>query len=262
MYIDKDEVFKQLNKREDKMFMSKVLDQALLSFKYHEVRFTDFLDPYRRQLVKRTLQGYLEGDMHCFGGYQESERSIITFSPEYIDIQDIIYPITVLEVHCHNISKLSHRDFLGAILNLGIKREKIGDILINEQNCLLFCMADIKDFILYNLEKVANQNVSIKGKTLTEITLPEKKFKLMQVTVPSMRLDALLSSAIGESRSKALTYISAEKVHINWEPAKSCSQQLQLGDTLSIKGKGRIIIDEVGNVTRKGRIHVTMKKLI
>ena len=262
MYVDKEEIFKGLTKREDKMFMSKVIDQALLSFKYHEVRFTDFLDPYRRQLVKRTLKGYSQGNMHHFGGYEECERSTISFFPDYMDVQDVIYPIAALEAHCLHVSKLSHRDFLGAILNLGIKREKIGDILIDEQKCTFFCMVDIKEFILYNLQKVANKNVSISERALTEILIPAKKFKILQVTVPSMRLDAILSSAIGESRNKVTTYISAEKVNVNWESAKSCSQQLQQGDVISTKGKGRIIIDKVGSVTRKGRIHVTIKKLI
>lgn len=262
MLINKQNILDTLTNHEDRLFVSKVLDQAILCLKYHEARFTDFLDPYQQKLIERKLSKVPQLNNHFWGGYDESERKVISFFPEYMEANDIRFPISVLEIQCKNMDKLTHRDFLGSILGLGIKREKVGDILINDEQSYVFCISDIKDFIRFNLRKVSNKSVDISEKDLSEIKIPEKQYKAINATVASLRLDAVLSAAIGESRSKVLSYIHADKVSVNWEPSKSSAQMLQEGDVLSIKGKGRIILDHVGGTTRKGRISIAIKRLI
>lgn len=259
----KQEILDSIKNAEDRLLISKVLDQAALSLKYHEVKFTNFLDPYQHKLLTQKLK-YIAADIHTdsWGGYQESERKILSFFPKYIEHTDIDYPIVILEVVSNHAAKLTHRDFLGSILGLGIKREKIGDILINENACYIFVMSDISNFIKIHLNKVANTCVSIVEKNVGELIIPQRKYKALHATVASLRIDAVLSAALGESRSKVLPYIHSEKVSINWEPCKSPSQILKEGDIISVRGHGRMVLECIRGTTRKGRISITVKRFI
>ena len=262
MMINKRDILDSVRTSDERLFLSKVLDQAILCLKYHETRFTDFLDPYQQKLLERQWKKCQQVNMHCWGGYEAAERNMVSFFPDYRQWDDIDYPIAALEITGSDMDELNHRDFLGSILGLGIKREKIGDILINKDFCYVFCIADIKDFIGMNLAKIANKNVCVTEKRFEEIRIPEKKFKAINTTVASLRLDAILSAVLGEARNKTAAYIKAEKVNVNWEPSKSASQLLKEGDVLSIRGKGRIILDHIGGNTRKGRISICIKKYI
>ncbi len=260
--MNRQKILDHFHKSEDKLLVSKTLDQVTLCLKYHEIKFSHFLDPYQQGLLTKTIFNISQLNMHCWGGYDDSERNIISFFPDYINAQEVIYPISILEVSCKEMDGLSHRDFLGSILGLGIKREKIGDILIHDKLCHIFCMSDIKDFILFNLTKVSNKKVVVEERKREEVVIPPKKFTLLKDTVASLRLDSVVSVALRESRSKVVNYIKAEKVHINWEPAKSVSQLIHEGDVISVRGKGRMVLEQIAGTTRKGRISIVIKKYI
>ncbi|MBZ4646555.1 MAG: hypothetical protein PWR27_1331 [Petroclostridium sp.] len=260
--FNKQEILETLKTSEDKLFVSKVLDQAVMSLKYHEERFTSFLDPYQQNLLIQKLKNINGLDIHCWGGYEEAERKIISIFPDYMSPAEICYPISILEAAGSNFNKLSHRDFLGAVLALGIKREKIGDILINDTLSYIFTVSDISQYILMNLNKVANSNVVLKEVDIQKVAIPQKKYKEIHGTVATLRLDSVLSVALGESRSKVLPYIHSEKVNVNWELSNSPSQVLREGDVISVRGHGRMLLDTVGGITRKGRINITIKRFI
>ncbi len=260
--MNRQKILDTFHKCDEKLLVSKILDQVTLCLKHHETKFSHFLDPYQQKLITKTLFDNSQFNMHCWGGYGDSERNIISFFPNYMDTDDVLYPISILEVSCKGIDRLSHRDFLGSILGLGIKREKIGDILIQDEVCHVFCMADIKDFILFNLTKISNKKVAVEERKKEDIIIPPKKFKLLKDTVASLRLDSVLSVALRESRSKVVNYIKAEKVHINWEPSKSISQLLHEGDVISVRGKGRMVLERIEGNTRKGRINIIIRKYI
>ncbi|MGE4284066.1 MAG: RNA-binding protein [Clostridia bacterium] len=260
--INRQEILESLRTGEDRMFVSKILDQTILSLKYHEIRFTHYLDPFQQKLVVGKL-GLIPGlGMSFFGGYGEAERKLISFYPDYMTAESIKYPLSILQVSGTGLDKLSHRDFLGAILSLGIKREKIGDILVHANLSYIFTMNDIAQYIIMNLSKVANTSVSIEEKSDSNILIPEKNFKEIHSTVASLRLDTVLSTALGCSRTKVLPLIQSEKVSVNWECIHSPSYILKEGDIISVRGQGRVALDYVGGLTRKERISITVKRFI
>jgi RNA-binding protein YlmH len=260
--INKQQILDSLKKREDRLFVSKIIDQAILSLKYYEVRFTNYLDPYQQKVVSAKLDRISDLCMGLSNEYEQAERRIVSFFPDYMASEDIQYPFSVLQISGKNLDRLSHRDFLGAILSLGIKREKIGDILITNDESYIFAMDDIASYIIMNLNKVANTCISIEEKSINNIKIPEKKHKEIQSTVASLRLDAVLSTALAVSRTKVLPLIQSEKVNVNWECIGSPSFMLKEGDVISVRGQGRMVLDRVGGLTRKGRISITVKRFI
>lgn len=251
-----------ISSSEDKLFMSKMVDQIQLSARYHEKRFSGFLDPRQQNLLYGRLTNLSDIAFDFWGGYDEAERRMVSFFPDYMESDTSQFPIAALQITGQGIEKLSHRDFLGAILGLGIKREKIGDIIVNHPICYCFCSDDIKEYILTSFAKVGSISISVSEKPVADICLPEKKYKIINSTVASLRLDAVISSGLGESRSKVLSYIQSEKVNVNWETVKSPSFNVKQGDVISVRGHGRMVLEQIGGVTRKGRISIMIKRYI
>ena len=202
---------------------------------------------------------------YCFdGGFEEAERKAIIFDGSFNLDKEWENPIKFLNIKLKTDVNLSHRDYLGSIVGLGIKREKIGDIIVKENSASVIVLKDVAEYILYNLLKIGRISADVEyGSPEDVINSTElKKFKEIKCTVPSLRLDCILSLGFVISRSNSGPLFCENRVFLNWEPESKLSAQVKEGDVISIKGKGRIVLSEVGNITRKGRIAVVIKKLI
>lgn len=263
--VNKDAILKKISGIEDKLLVSKGLDKALRADKSKEVSFTDFLDPHQRSILEKAFSGYDEIDCNFYGGYDDAERVVAFFYPDFMygdEEQYFDYPFKILNIAPNSRDSLTHRDYLGALMGLGIKREKIGDILVRDDSCNIIVFDDIADYIKFNLNKVGSSKVEIDLKDIDELEVPDPKTKTINTTVASLRLDCVSSAGFGVSRSKIVDYIKAEKVSLNWEVISSLTRLVQEGDTISMRGKGRVVLEQVGKTTKKGRISVVMKKLI
>ncbi len=216
--------------------------------------YSDFLNAYEQSLLEQEIPyGYT-----LQGGYTDAERRIACFGDE----RELCYePDPPLSIICiaplsHKFSDdLTHRDFLGSLVGLGIKRETLGDILISNNKGYLICLEAIAQFIKDNLTKVNHTSVSCDF--CTEIPtedLPKPKEKT--VIVSSLRLDVLISGVYDISRSKSSALIEGEKVFINGKLTKSNSISLKENDVISVRGKGRFKFKEISGDTRKGRIRI------
>ena len=184
------------------------------------------------------------------GGYQNAERQLIYIFPYYMEEDDIESNLKVIQIEGNfKFKSISHRDYLGALLNLGIKREKIGDIIIHDNFCQVVVSEDICDFIIINLEKVSKNKVKVKEITVKDIIESEQNFKEISFTVSSLRLDSVIGGVYNLSRSESLKLIKGEKVHVDYEKI------------ISVRGHGRAII-EIGDMTKKGRIKIRSKIII
>ena len=157
---------------------------------------------------------------------------------------------------------ISHKDYLGSLLSLGIKREKIGDIIIHENFCQVIVSFDICDFILMNLEKVSNNNVKLKEISREDIIYSKPKYKDVSFTVTSSRIDCIISGLYNISRQESSKLINNEKVQVNYEKITSCSNEIKAGCLISVRGKGRSQITSIGGLTKKGKIKVQGKILL
>ena len=239
---------------DDKLLFAKVLDRLTAWQKKKTPTFTDFLNPVQNAAF---MQHLLKHGAKSFGGYSGAEREMIGYGAEEPLTESFpIMPIAV--TYNEKFSKApTHRDYLGSVLGLGIDRGKIGDIRIAEAGAVMYAAEDIAAYIAENLQQVGRVKVKLKlGETLPglENTGTEKR-----ITVASLRLDAVLSAALNLSRSKVSALIDSEKVFINWKPAKK-TQILHPGDNLTVRGIGRIIINEDEGRTKKDRIVLTITK--
>jgi Uncharacterized conserved protein, contains S4-like domain len=190
------------------------------------------------------------------GFFQESERRMISFNNKY----DSPFPMKLIKIeNTSKFSKLTHRDFLGGMLSLGIERNKIGDLLVDENVCYVPVHEDIESFILYNLEKIAK--VICKVSVVEKIEqIPKFKFKEEIILISSLRIDGIVSKITNLSRAKAATMIEQGQVLINYVKIKNKSYELKGEERITIRGFGKFIIgDSIGN-SKSGKIKVIIKK--
>ena len=191
------------------------------------------------------------------GVFEEAERKVLILGTEENTEEDFL---DILEITSNE--KLSHREILGSILGLGIKREVVGDISIEENKANVIVLKDISKYIIQNLDKVGREKVKIKKITKEEIIEIRPKYDEFNTTVASLRLDAIISACYGVARGVSTKLIEAEKVNINYVMTTNDSKTIKQGDLISVRGFGRFTVEEIVGETRKGRIRVTIKKYI
>ncbi len=248
--------------------LSKLADKAAKAEGTSCPAWSAFLDPRQRNLVENAFGAALSDSavtMRFEGGYEGAERNIAGFLPDVDWDLDDEAPLRLLAVRRGGIGftdGLSHRDYLGALMGLGIKRELIGDILVGDDGAKIIVMADMADFILTQLDKVGSERVEVSEADLDTLETPERKEREIRGTVMSLRLDAVASIAYSVSRTRMADWIRAEKLILNWEVQESPAKTIRQGDTMSIRGKGRAVLESLGGVSRKGRTGIVVKRLV
>lgn len=245
----------------NKMF--KVIDKANSCIKNYEVKHTDFLNPYEVKNAIAILNSNNDIKYTVDGGYNNSERSVIFIYPYYMEYEDIENTLRFIQIEGNfKFNSISHKDYLGALMNIGIKREKIGDIIIHENSCQVIVDSDICDFIIMNLTKVSRNNVSVYEISKNDIIEGSKNYKDVSFTVASNRLDCIISGLYNISRQESAKYINGERVQVNYERITSSSKEVEDNSLISVRGKGRSVIIQVGDITKKGRIKVQAKLIV
>ena len=216
--------------------------------------YSDFLNLHEQTILFETIKyGYT-----LDGGYPDAERKIVCFGEESEFCYPPAPPITTIRIEPLSAKfsdSLTHRDFLGSLIGLGIKRETLGDIIIKDNVGYLFCLESISKFIIDNLIKVKHTSVSCSiCDNLPDNILPEPTQKT--IIVASLRLDSIISAVYNMSRSKSSALIDSEKVFVNGKLTVSSSKNIEINDIISVRGYGRFRCTEILGDTRKGRIRV------
>lgn len=240
---------------EERLALAKVLD---LADDPRRKAYSDFLDPakagkFHELLSKRGI------NIHMFGGYASAERKMLGICPEYMELSDDDFPIDVLKLSYNNrfSRELTHRDFLGSIMGMGIDRSRVGDIVVNDDGARVFVCREISGYIIANLERVGAAKVKVEAGAPDEVSEPAGSE--LRLTVASLRLDAVISAAFRLSRSKAAGLIAGEKVFVNWAMTDSTSKLLAENDMITVRGLGRVRVMEIGGRTKKDRLAVKME---
>jgi len=261
--MDKSKVTAHIKDIDLKNKMFRIIDKANGCLKNYDVRFSDFLNPFEVESAKAILNANDDLKYTVDGGYDESERKIVFIYPFYMDYEDINETLRFIQIEGNfKFKSISHKDYLGSLLSLGIKREKIGDIIIHENFCQVIVTFDICDFILMNLEKVARNNVKLKEISRKEVVYSPPNYKEINFTVSSSRIDCIISGLYNISRQESAKLISNEKVQVNYEKITSCSKEIKSESLISVRGKGRSQINNIGGLTKKGKIKVQGKLLL
>lgn len=261
--MDKIRLTSHIKDIELKNKMFKIIDKANGTLKNYDVRSSDFFNPFEIENAIAILNSTDELKYTVDGGYKESERKVVFIYPFYMEYEDIEETLRFIQIEGNfKFKSISHKDYLGSLLNLGIKREKVGDIIIHDNFCQVIVSNDICDFILMNLEKVARNSVKLKEISRKEIIYNPPNFKEISFTVSSSRLDCIISGLYNISRQESSKLINAEKVQVNYEKITSCSKEIKSGSIISVRGKGRSKIINIGELTKKGKIRVQGNLLV
>lgn len=192
------------------------------------------------------------------GLFEEAERRVIAFNNKY----NIDYPIEALQIrNKSNFSNLRHKDYLGAILSLGIDRNKIGDVVVKDDRAYVPVMEDISIYILNNLASIGKSPVEISILYNLE-DLPSIDFEEISINVQSLRLDSVVAKLANISRSKAIELLDSSKVLVNYVKSKDKSQELLKGTRLTIRGNGKYIVGDIIGETRSGKQRIIVKKYV
>lgn len=227
------------------------------------VTFSDFLNLNELHILHTTPKEMFPTRYETFGGYDMAERQMVAFLPDAL-YYEYEYPLKPIEIKPLNerFAELSgHRDYLGALIHLGIERSRLGDIIVDGHTAIVFAKEEICPFIVDHLFRIRHTEVSAVVRQEGRIDF-HPKYEEKKGTVPSVRLDTILSVAYPMSRSKLTAYIENGKVFVNGKLITSNGYHLKEEDLISVRGLGRIMYERTLSETKKGRYLVSVKKYI
>ncbi len=233
---------------------------------------TSFLDLRQRSLLQ-PLQRECgrEVSLFFFGGYADAERTVALFVPRYFGAaspeellknQPELQMLSLLRFGKDRFSALTHRDYLGALMGLGIKRELLGDILVDETGAFLICLQSAEAFLLENLTGAGRATLTGRRAAFSELSAREAQFTEQFASVASLRLDTVLGAAFSLSRTKAVQNIEGGTVFLNDMQTFKPDAHVNEGDKLVLRGKGKALLWQVRGESKKGRVHVVIRKFV
>lgn len=267
--MNKQEILKKYSKDEDRLLIAKVLDKIQFAESKNKITNTDFLDMYQKTLIQKLLNSIRYKNYYFFGGNDDVERTVAIFYPDKFNKE-------ISEKNHNNIMRIieiilpnelqgsyTHRDYLGGLMKLGIKREKIGDIIVSSEGADIIVLNEKIDFLINNITSLTRFSKStIQTKKIEELKKQEIHTEELQIIVSSLRLDNIVSELAKTSRTKAEEIINEQRVFVNFENALKTSKTIKEKDIITIRGRGRFkIVETIGN-TKKGRYILKVEKYI
>lgn len=245
---------------EEELLLSKrFLELANMCYQRGIPFFSDFLTLNEQNVLNQVITKMPPICCKTIGGYNLAERKIAAFYPDesFMDFS----PIVCLKIEPLNkkfSQDLTHRDFLGALVNIGIERCVLGDLIVNESGAYCFCLEKMSDFIIQELSMVKHTGVMAGYCEFDETVC----IRTEEITgsIASLRIDSILSLVMNLSRSKAIQYIEDAKVFVNGKLITTNSYNIKEDDYISVRGVGKFQYKSISNVTKKGRFYVTLLK--
>jgi len=239
------------------------IDQVLNWKEYVEANYapklTDFLDPREQQIVKMIIGQQSDIKWAFFGGSEHSERQRAFLFPEYH--QNVVddFKITLFEIqYAQKFMSITHPQILGSLMSLGLKRGKFGDILLAEDQVQFYCAEEVGDFVRLELQSVGRASIQLIEQPLSKGLIYENFWNEQSLTVSSLRLDTVISSIFQISRQKSQTLINAGLVKVNWTSIENTSFDCGEGDTISVRGHGRIKFFTIEGKTKKEKWRISI----
>lgn len=244
----------------DLILRSRIEDTVRLCDKRGVPCFLGFLDlreqAYAQQLLRRHNE---DVTISFFGGYPEAERAVLCVSPAYYPTEQNEYPLYAIAFRYRTQKKLTHRDVLGTLMNLGIKRDAIGDILCGEGLSVVFVRDEVAPFICEQVQRIGGEGVAVIPHYDGELPI-HIEYESIRESVASPRADSIVKALIRCSREQAADSIRLGLVSINHVPIDSVSKSVDEGDVVSVRGYGRFYIDQIGPETKKGRLTLLARR--
>ncbi len=253
---------KTARSEEERLLLSRVWDKREQCRLRSIPAATAFLSPQEQAAATRLLNALGQREGYAFwGGYDGAERQRLLFLPDWMAGPDDS-TIAALRAVCRSGASLTHRDFLGSLMALGLTREKIGDILVESGGCQVLVDPLSLDFLTQSWDSAGRERLTVTPLPLEELTVPEAAVKEVRDTVSSLRLDNVLASGFGLSRGKAAEAVEKGAVQVNYTVCQKPDKPVSAGDVITCRGLGKCVLDTVGSPTKKNRLPVVIRRFI
>lgn len=247
---------------DSRLVKARITDLFDLCDKRCEAQFSSFLDGGEAAMIEDELRIPYGYNTMLYGGYADAERKLFGVFPEWEEADEAQFPISIIRFTIPKFRSLTHRDYLGVMMSLGLDRSKTGDILTFDGGAYAFADESIAEYIKNNVTKIANVGVKTDIIPFSQFEPPPHKTKTKMCVAASLRTDAVIAASYNISRGAAERLIKEERVKVNHRDAKSCSERLGVGDMVSVRGMGRFVLKDTGANTQKGRLHITVEQFI
>lgn len=247
---------------EDNILLSFAHDRMSKCINDYVVTSTAFLDVRQQSLVLSEFSTIQEAKILLYGGFDTAERLVAVFVPYYFEGEPASYfsenpdenPLTVIRFTKDSFSQAGHRDYLGALMGLGIKRETVGDIIVTDKGADIIVLKSIAPFILSELKSAGRATLQAKEISFSEISSSVSSAKEITINVSSMRLDNVIAACYKLSRSDSSDAILSGSVFVNSLQALKCDKKVSEGDKIVFRTKGKAVIKEISGTSKKGRL--------
>jgi RNA-binding protein YlmH len=248
---------------EERLLLSRVWDQMENAQRRNISQHTHFLSPEEQRLVENLLHGAGNPPHRFWGGYEEAQRKLCVFLPDWMEWEDYDEaPIAALRASWYAGDSLSHRDLLGSLMGQGIKREMVGDLLVDQSSCDILVLEEMTSYLMQNFVSAGRAKLSVERIDLHRLHMPVQEVKRIHDTVATLRLDAVAAAGFSVSRAKMADYIRSGRVSVNWAETDRTDCPVKAGDVISCRGLGRCRLAETGGLSRKGRINIELERYL
>ena len=259
---DFDKYFDFIQDDETRNTVRKIADKALYVHKNYMTAITEFINPYVAELCIPIIKNY-NIKYEIFPSYEHCERKVFILYPDYSETLDEDEYITGIRIwNKSKFKKLYHKDYLGALMSLGIERSKTGDIYVYDDYGDILVHSDIADYIIYNLDKIGNSKIQVEKIKLNQVDFKEQEHEIMNIISSSMRIDNIVKHLTKSSREKSSILVKSGSVKNNHIPEDKVSAELKEGDLLSISRAGRFKIYKINGTTKSGKLKIQIKHYV
>ncbi|WP_210363748.1 RNA-binding protein [Bacillus sp. REN3] len=242
---------------EEREFIDQVINWKEYVEQNYAPKLTDFLDPREQQILATVIGKHAEVKWELFGGASGTERKRAFLFPEYLEAEKEDFQIKLFGIeYAKKFVTIEHRQVLGSLMSLGLKRGKYGDILIDGDTVQFFAAAEVAGYIGLQLESIGRAAISLKELPLEQAVPIKEKWTEMTATVSSLRLDTVMASFYNLSRQKSQLLIQHGHVKVNWTTVENPAFECGEGDILSVRGHGRAKIAAIEGKTKKDKYRV------
>ncbi|WP_181348876.1 RNA-binding protein [Thalassobacillus sp. CUG 92003] len=247
---------------EERPFIDQVLSWQTEVERQFQRKQSDFLDPREQYIFQSLLGNHPDLVWSMSGGKDHTERKRAILAPYYENIALEDFALTLLEAeYPEKFIQISHRDVLGAFMSLGIKRQKVGDLTAGDGKVQIVVASEISDFVKMNLTGIKKATLNFSQVPMEHMNENHEYWMHQDTTVSSLRLDNIVKEIYRISRNKAVLYIERGLVKVNFRTVEHPSFQMEAGDIISLRGKGRSKLTEIHGVTKKEKYKITTAKL-
>lgn len=252
---------------EERLLIAKLTDKIKECKTKNKIVNTEFLNMHQKNIVQKELNRLKERNYIFFGGYEDAHSEVLViypskFTEEIIsnNLENIIKVIRI-KLPKELVGKYEHRNYLSAVMMQGLERERIGDIIVHDDEAYIIVLKENAEYLKNSLQNLTRFRKSIiETIDYTDIKIKPQEFEEFNIKVASNRIDAMVAEIVKTSRSKAEQYIDDKKVSINYQEESKYTRSVKENDVIVIRGKGKFIIDKIGEKNQKGRLTISIKQ--